>query len=120
MLGLMRRSFTAVGPSPAVLRTASSPAQRERCTDASSASRQDAFDELLHCGDEAVRVIRVLGEAERVVAAEHQVALQRGGVIGLVCDVLQRLLDAEAARVSPFAGAMVGFLLAPVGEAALA
>src|SRR6202034_2793731 len=69
---------------------------------------QDALHQLLHRGDEAVGVIRILGEAERVVPAEHQVALQCGRVVALVRDALQRLLDAEAARVGALAGAVLG------------
>jgi predicted component of type VI protein secretion system len=48
------------------------------------------------------------------VAAEHQVAFQRRRLVALVRDALQRLLNAEAARVRSLVGAVVGLLLFPV------
>src|SRR6185312_8313174 len=68
---------------------------------------QDALHELLHRRDEAVRVERVARKTVAVMAAEHQVAFQGNGVVALMGDVLQRLLDAEAARIGLLAGAVV-------------
>src|SRR5687768_4994306 len=55
----------------------------------------DALDELLHRRDEAVRVEGIGLEAEGGVAGEHEIVLDRTAM----GDVLQSLLDAEAARI---------------------
>ena len=54
------------------------------------------------------------------MAAEHQVVLDLRRIVAFMRDILQRLLDAEAARVGFLAIAEVGLMLRPVGEAALA
>src|ERR1019366_5355180 len=81
---------------------------------------QEALDQLPYGGDEAVAVERVGGKAETVVAAEHQVVLDRLFLGALMGNALQRLLDAVTARVGLLAGGVVRPMLRPVGEAALA
>src|SRR4051812_4346599 len=76
--------------------------------------RQNPIDELLHRRDEAVRVKGITLEAERRVAREHQVLLD-GTAVG---DVLQRLLDAETARIGEPAGRIL-LIVRPGRESAL-
>ena len=80
-----------------------------------SVAGKDAVDQFLHRRDKAVRVERVGREAVGTVAGEHEVVVD----VAAVGDVLQRLLDAEAARVGQAAGG-VGFAIHPAGEGALA
>src|SRR5690606_11600309 len=72
-----------------------------------SVSGEDAIDQLLHRRGEVVRVERVPLEAECAVAGEHQVLVD----VAAVGDVLQRLLDAEAARIGEAAGGVVVVVL---------
>src|SRR4051812_27195235 len=74
---------------------------------------QNAVHQLLYGRDEAVRVERVLLEIIGVVAGEHQVLVDRAAM----GDVLQRLLDAEAARIGEAAG-RVGLVVRPARESA--
>jgi hypothetical protein len=60
-----------------------------------SVAGQDAVHQLLHRGGEVVGIERVLLEAIGRVAGKHQVLLR----IAAMGDVLQGLLDAEAARI---------------------
>src|SRR5690606_2378669 len=70
--------------------------QSEFCTMRGvSVPGENAVDELLHRRGEVVRIERVVLEAERGMAGKHQVLVDRTAV----GDVLQRLLDAEAARI---------------------
>src|SRR5581483_5672777 len=78
-----------------------------------SPARGDALHELLHGRNKAVAVPWILAEAERVVAGEHEFGLH----ISIVRDVLQCLLDAEAARIGLAAG-VAFFVLRPIGELA--
>src|SRR5258707_1769602 len=73
----------------------------------------DALDELLHGRHETVGIERVLLEAEGAVAGEHQIVLGRSAM----GDVLQRLLDAEAARVGEAPGGVL-LIVWPGREAA--
>ena len=76
---------------------------------------RDPVDQLPHCGDKAVGIERVLGKAIRAVPGEHQIVVQ----IAAMGDVHEGFLDAEAARVSFFAGAIIP-MVSPIGEFALA
>src|SRR5690606_18533807 len=73
-----------------------------------SMAGDDAFDQLLHRWDEAVRVERVGFEAVGVVACEHEVLFN----VSAVADGLQRLLDAEGARVGQVSGGVL-FVIGP-------
>src|SRR5258706_15617541 len=66
----------------------------------SSVAGEDAIDELLDAGHEAVGVERILLEAIGGMAGKHQIMLERAAM----GDVLQGFLDAEAARIGQPAG----------------
>src|SRR5712691_13514660 len=72
-----------------------------------------ALHQMLYARYIAIRVERVGGKAIRVVTGEHQLEFD---IVG-VADRLQRLLDAEAARVRRLAGRGL-LVLRPVGELA--
>ena len=71
-------------------------------------------DELLHGRHEPVRIEGIALEAEGGVPGEHQILLDRP----TMGDVLQRLLDAEAARIGQPPGRIL-LIVGPAGEAAL-
>src|SRR3982751_504846 len=79
-----------------------------------SRAGEDTVDQLFHGRDEAVGVERVGLEPERRVAGEHQVLLDGTAVR----DVLERLLDAEAARIGEAPGRVL-LIVGPGREGAL-
>lgn len=73
---------------------------------AESAARHDAVHKFLHRWNMAIGVERIFREAIRIVAREHQLVLH----ITAMCNVLQRFLDAEAARIGGLARGEVAVL----------
>src|SRR5690606_4370905 len=74
-----------------------------------SISGQNSVYQLLHRRGEVVRVERVLLEAEGRMAGEHEILIH----LATVRDVLQRLLDTEAARVGWSTGRVIVLVLPP-------
>src|SRR3989344_1028488 len=72
-----------------------------------SVAGQDAIDQLLHRWHEAVRIERIGAEIISGMPCEHQVLVR----VVAVRDVLQRLLDAEAARIGEITGRVVVMVL---------
>ncbi len=68
-----------------------------------SIPRQNPVDELLHRGREVVGIKGIGLEIERGVAREHQILLD----VAAVGNVLERFLDAEAARIGEVAGRII-------------
>src|SRR5262249_46342139 len=78
-----------------------------------SITRGDAVDELLHRRHEAAGIEGIILEAIGIMAGEHQLVF---GTIRMAY-LLQRLLDAEGARIGLLAGG-AALILRPIREAA--
>src|SRR6185437_8423762 len=88
---------------------------RRQPPERTSRAGQNPIDQLLHRGDEAVRIERVALEPEGGVTGEHQIVVDRPAM----GDVLESFLDAEAARVSE-APCRILLIVRPGRESALA
>ena len=81
---------------------------------------QNPLHEFLYGRDETIGIKWVRREPVGVVAAKHQVAIQRRLIATVIPHGLQCLLDAETPRVSLLPRRKPSVMLRPVGEAALA
>src|SRR3546814_10256521 len=72
-----------------------------------SIPRQNPVHQLLHRRGEIVRIKGIGFEVERGMAREHQILLD----VAAMRDVLQRFLDAEAARIGEIAGRVIVMVL---------
>src|ERR1700722_20399193 len=89
------------------------PESAARRAGGNSVAGLQALDQLAHRRHEAVGIERVRGEAEGVVAREHELEFD----VVAMGDVLQRLLDAEAPGIGLLAGGAF-LVLRPVRELA--
>src|SRR6185369_14756945 len=110
-----RPNKAAAFPAPRQAPRRQRSAVRQSPPEQASRAGQYPVHQLLHRRDEAVRIEGVTLEAECGMASEHQVLLDRAAVR----DFLERLLDAEAARVGEAAGRIL-LIVGPGREAALA
>src|SRR3974390_2879339 len=113
----MQRLF--VRPEAATIRQNMQVVRSTRTPPAALTAGQYPLHKLLHCRNKPIRVEWISRKPKRVVAAEHQVLLYCRRFVALMRNILQRFLNAEAARVGTLAGGMIRFRLCPVGEAAL-
>src|SRR5438045_9161934 len=86
------RAAFSPGRSPEPRRPA---AMQHPAPASASGPRQDTIDELFYGRHEAVRIEWIALEAERRMAGEHEIFLDRPAM----GDFLKRLLDAEAPRI---------------------